>query len=141
MTAQPAGAAEAARDADVTWATLGYLGAVFLGPLIPLAVWLARRNRSGFMRYHAAMALNLSLTAALYGLCSMILGGLLALDTVTVALVVGLGLLFALWLLMLKYLIRGVSAAHRNETFEIPSWLCATMVDHASQGAGAGVNG
>jgi len=114
--------------ADATWAMLAYLGAVFLGPLIPLGVYLARRNRSPFMRYHASRALNISVTAALYLLCCAILGGMLALDTVAVALAVALTLVFVLWLIMLRYLVRGVIAANRGEPFDVPGWLCATIV-------------
>jgi hypothetical protein len=44
------------------------------------------------------------------------------------ALAVALPLVFALWLVMLKYLIRGVSAANRGEPFDVPGWLCATIV-------------
>lgn len=117
----------AVRDADATWAMLAYLGAIFFGPLIPLAVYATRRKRSPFMRYHAARAVNISVTVALYVLCCAILGGLLALDTATAALAVALPLVFALWLVMLKYLIRGVTAAHRGEPFEVPGWLCATI--------------
>lgn len=113
--------------ADATWAMLAYLGAIFLGPLIPLAVFLIRRNKSPFMRYHAARALNIAVTAALYLVCCAILGGMLALDTVTAALAVALPLVVLLWLTMLKYLIRGVAAAYRDEEFDVPGWLCATI--------------
>jgi uncharacterized Tic20 family protein len=118
----------AAGDADVTWATLGYLGAIFLGPLIPLAVYLVRRKKSPFMRYHAGRAVNLSITVLLYAICCAILGGMLALDTVTLALVVAIPLIFVLWLVMLKYLIRGVVSAQRNESYDVPGWVCATFV-------------
>jgi uncharacterized Tic20 family protein len=133
MTSKPAhdwprAAGGPARDADATWAMLSYLGAIFLGPLIPLVVYAIRRNRSPFMRYHAARAVNISITVALYVICCAILGGMLALDTVTLALAVALPLVFALWLVMLKYLIRGVSAANRGEPFDVPGWLCATIV-------------
>jgi hypothetical protein len=106
---------------------LGYLGAIFLGPVIPLLVFALRRNKSPFMRYHAARAVNLSVTAMLYVLSCAILGGMLALDTITVGLVVGLVLLFALWLVVLRYLIRGVAAAQRGEPFDVPGWICATI--------------
>jgi uncharacterized protein len=131
MTREPvpdwAGEAAVARDADATWAMLGYLGAIFLGPLIPLAIFALRRNKSAFMRYHSARAVNLSLTVLLYVVCCAILGGLLALDTVTFALVVALPLVFVLWLAMLKYLVRGVTAAQRGEPYEVPGWICATF--------------
>ena len=62
MTSKPASQPDPARvaDADATSATFGYLGAIFLGPVIPLAVYVLRSRRSTFMRYHAATAVNLS---------------------------------------------------------------------------------
>jgi len=80
------------------------------------------------MRYHAATAVNLSLTAALYGVCCLILGGLLLLDSVTVALIVVLPIGFVIWVSMLRYLIRGVVAANRGERHEVPNWICAHIV-------------
>ena len=139
-TAEVAG--PAARDsADATWAMLAYLGAIFLGPLIPLAVFLIRRNRSAFMRYHAGQAVNISVTIALYLVCCAILGGMLALDSVTVSLVVALPIVFFLWLMMLKYLIRGVGAANRDEVLEVPGWMCATIVKQTIDLPEAGAGG
>ena len=137
MTSNPAseGSPGRIRDGDMTSATFGYLGAIFLGPVIPLIVYALRARRSPFMRYHAATAVNLSLTGALYGLCCVILGGLLLLDSIAVALVVALPIGFAIWVSMLRYLIRGVVAANRGESYEVPSWICARIVssglDHA----------
>jgi uncharacterized Tic20 family protein len=121
------GTGQPVRDADVTWATSSYLGAIFLGPVIPLFVYVIKRRRSPFMRYHAAMALNLSLTWTLYAVCCAIIGGLLVLDSLTVALVVVLPIAFVLWLVMLKYLIRGVGAANRAERYAVPGWICAQI--------------
>jgi hypothetical protein len=130
MTSKPASQADLARvaDGDATSATFGYLGAIFLGPVIPLAVYVLRSRRSPFMRYHAAAAVNLSLTAALYGLCCLILGGLLLLDSVTVALVVALPVGLLIWISALRYLIRGAIAANRGERSEAPAWICAHIV-------------
>ncbi len=130
MTSKPASQADLVRvrDGDVTSATFGYLGAIVLGPVIPLAVYAARSRRSPFMRYHAATAVNLSLTAALYGLCCLILGGLLLLDSITVALVVALPVGLMVWASMLRYLIRGVISANRGERCEMPGWICAHIV-------------
>lgn len=123
----------AARGGDAAWAMLGYLGAIFLstillGPLIPLVIWLVRRDKSPFLRYHSARALNLTLTGLLYSLCCVIIGAMLALDTIYVALFAALPLLFILWLVLLKYLIRGAFAAQRGEPYELPGWICATFV-------------
>jgi hypothetical protein len=130
MTSNPASEAGPGqiRDGDMTSATFGYLGAIFLGPVIPLIVYALRAGRSPFMRYHAATAVNLSLTGVLYGLCCLILGGLLLLDSITVALVVALPIGFAIWVSMLRYLIGGVVAANRGERYEVPSWICARIV-------------
>jgi len=131
MTSKPASERDPERvmDGDVTSATLGYLGAIVLGPVIPLVVYALRARRSPFMRYHAATAVNLSLTGLLYALCCLILGGLLLLDSITVALVVVLSVGFVIWVSMLRYLIRGVIAANRGERYEVPSWICARIVN------------
>jgi len=133
--AAEAGAAEAgaagegaARDRDISSATFGYLGAIVLGPVVPVAVYMFRSRRSPFLRYHAAAAVNLSLTAALYAVCCLILGGLLMLDSITVALLVALPVAVAIWAVMLRYLIRGLCAASRGEEYDVPDWICARIV-------------
>ena len=84
--------------------------------------------------------MNLSLTFLLYAVCCAILGGLLALDNITVALILGVGLAWLFWVSMLRYLIRGVIAARRGEKNEIPGWVCAGIVaDLLGQLAGHGV--
>jgi uncharacterized Tic20 family protein len=108
-------------------AMLGYVAAIFLGPLIPLVMYLVGRRRSPFRRFHAATALNLSLTGLLYALCCLILAGLLLLDSVTVALVVAIPVALIIWLTVLKYLIRGIGAANRGERYEVPAWICAQI--------------
>ena len=130
MTSKPASQADLARarDGDATFATFGYLGAIVLGPVIPLVVYAVRSRRSSFMRYHAATAVNLSLTAALYGLCCLILGGLLLLDSTTVALIVVLPVGLVIWASALLYLIRGAIAANRGERSKAPDWICAHIV-------------
>lgn len=105
----------------------GYIGAIFLGPLIPLVLYLIGRRRSPFRRFHAAMAFNLSLTGLLYALCCVILCGLLLLDSLTVALVVTIPVALGLWLTVLKYMIRGIGAANRGERYEVPAWICARV--------------
>jgi uncharacterized protein len=116
------------RDSDTMSAAFGYLGAIVLGPVVPLLVYAFRARRSPFMRYHAATAANLSLTGALYGVCCLILGGLLLLDSLTVALVVALPVGFAIWVAMLRHLIRGAAAANRGERYRAPDWICARIV-------------
>lgn len=125
--ADPAGL-PAADTNDHRLAMLGYLGVPFLGPVIPLGIYLTRRRASAFVRYHSAQALNLSITALLYTVCILILATMLALDSIVVALVVGVALAAALWLATLGYVILAGSRANRGHTYRIPGWLCATLV-------------
>jgi uncharacterized membrane protein len=126
---QPGGPSLAPRIplAEAKPAMLGYLAAIFTGPLIPLVMYLVARRRSQFRRFHAATAFNLSFTGLLYALCCLILGGVLLLDSLTVALVVTIPVALALWLTVLKYLIRGIGAANRGERYEMPAWVCAQV--------------
>jgi uncharacterized Tic20 family protein len=113
---------------DERLATISYLGVPFLGPLVPMTIYLTRKHRSGYIRYHSAQALNLSITTLLYTLCILILGSMLALDTVVLALSVAVPLLVALWLATLGYVILVGSGANRGDYHQIPAWLCATIV-------------
>ena len=76
----------------------------------------------------AGNAANLSLTGLLYGVCCAILGGLLALDSIVVAIIIAVPLLLAVWLITLRYLLRGAAAVNRGERYDIPSWICARIV-------------
>ena len=108
-------------------AMFAYVGAILLGPLIPLVMYIIGRHRSPFRRFHAATALNLSLTGLLYALCCLILCGMLLLDSLTVALVVTIPIASGIWLSMLKHLIRGIGAAHNGQRYEVPAWICAQI--------------
>jgi len=121
---------ERVRDSEVSLAIFGYLAAAFLGPVVPLGIYLiGRRVRmSAFTRQHVAMALNLSLTGLLYAVCCLILGGVLALDSLDTALVITIPIALALWLTTVRYLIRGIGAANRGERAAAPAWICARFV-------------
>jgi uncharacterized protein DUF4870 len=123
---------EPVRDPEVTLAIFGYLAAAFLGPVIPLGIYLTGRSRrvamGPFTRDHTVMALNLSVTGLLYAVCCLILGGLLTLDSLDTALVVTIPVALALWLTTVRYLIRGIGAANRGERATAPAWICARIV-------------
>ena len=114
-------------EAEAKSATFGYLGAIFTGPVIPLVMYAIGRRRSPFRRFHAATALNLSLTGLLYGVCCLILCGMLLLDSRTAALVVAIPIAAGIWLSVLRYLIRGIGAAKRRAEYDIPAWICARI--------------
>ena len=107
---------------------ISYLGVPFLAFAAPLLVYLVKFRSSPFARQHATQALNVSLTVILYSLCAVIVGGLLALDSVAAALVLMIPVLAALWLVTLAYLILAATAASRGEDYRLPRWLCATLV-------------
>jgi uncharacterized Tic20 family protein len=112
---------------DERWAALSYLAVPFLGFLIPLAIYLVKKRRSSMVRRHAAQALNVSITGLLYTFCVLILGTILALDTLNVALLIAVPLAVALWVATLVYVVRAAGAASRGAYFQIPAWICATI--------------
>jgi len=126
--AEPALGAGPAGPGEERLATLSYLGVPFLGPLIPLFVYLTRKRSSAFVRRQSVQALNLSITTLLYTFCALILGTMLALDSITVALIFVVPLVVVLWLITLIYVILAASRAGRGDYFRIPAWLCATIL-------------
>jgi uncharacterized Tic20 family protein len=125
--AAPASAPGPADPGDERLATLSYLGVPFLGPLVPLAIFLFKGRSSAYTRRHAAQALDLAITTLLYSVCAVILGTMLALDNIVLALVVVVPLIVALWLVTLAYVIVAGSSANRGDYYPIPSWICASL--------------
>lgn len=111
------------------FATLSYLGAIATGPVLPLVVYLASRNVSGFVRAQAAQAVNVTLTFLLYAISGTIVGVMLSFDSRNVALAVMIPIAAAFWLIMVVQLVRGAVAAVSGEFHEIPSWICASLVE------------
>jgi uncharacterized Tic20 family protein len=107
-------------------AALSYLGIPVLLFIVPLAVLAASWRRAPFARAHAAHALNISLACLLYGVCALIVGAMLALDSLQVALAVAVALLAAVWLVTLVVTVRAARAASHGQWAEIPRWLQVT---------------
>jgi uncharacterized Tic20 family protein len=120
--------ADRADRGDQRLAAFGYLSVPFLGPVLPLAICLLRGRAPGYLRGHGAQALDLAITALLYGICTLILGAMLALDSLVVALVVAVPVAVALWLVTLSYAIRAGTQARHGAEVRLPSWLCASIV-------------
>ena len=109
-------------------AAIAYYGVPVLGPLVPLTVYLLQRRRSDYARRHAVQALNLSLTAMLYGISALIVGAVLSLDSVGVALAIVITAVAALWLATVGYAAAAGLSADQGGFRRIPAWLCATIV-------------
>ena len=122
---EPGGAVE---SGDERLATLSYLSVPFLGPVVPLVVYLIKKRASAYVRRQSVQALNLSITALIYTFCALIVGAMLALDSITVALIFVVPLAVALWLVTLSYVILAASRASRGDYFRIPGWLCTTIL-------------
>lgn len=119
----PAGA-----GSDQLWSLLAYLGMAVFAFIPPLVVYLAKWRESPFVRYHAAQALNLWITAFGYTVSCFIVGVLLALDTAGTALAVTLPLACVIWVSAVGYAIAGGLAAKRGRQRELPRWICSQAV-------------
>lgn len=103
-------------------AVLGYLTVpVFV---VPLVIYLSTLRKPGAARRHAAQAVNVWVTGALYDLAAVIMGAMLALDSPRAALLVFAPLIAARWLVTLRHLIRAARAATRGAPYTFPAWLC-----------------
>jgi uncharacterized Tic20 family protein len=102
---------------------LAYLGVPVAGVFPPLGVYLGSWRRSPSARAHAAEALRAAAAATLYGACALILAGMLALDSIKVAVIVAGPLIVALWLVVVVFCVRGARAARRGDRYEFPRWL------------------
>jgi uncharacterized Tic20 family protein len=115
-------------DDDRLWAMVAYLGVIFFAFLPPLAIYVLKRGESPYVRFHAAQALNLWITAVLYSLSFGIIGAILALDTVATGVVVGVTLITATGLVLLIHAVLAAVAANRGTLYRIAGWICVPMV-------------
>lgn len=97
------------------WATLihlsplvaSFVGLPFLGPLIG---YLVLRDRGPFIRWHTAQALNFQLTVLIGYVVSLLL----------LAVIVGVFLLIAVWVVSIVFMIIAAVAANRGEYYKYP---------------------
>jgi uncharacterized Tic20 family protein len=115
-------------DSDGKIAASCYLGVIFFSFLPALIVYLTRGRTSPYLRYHAAQAANLAFTLLLFDLSALIAAGVLALDTIEVALIIVVPIAAALWVVVLGYLIAAAIAAERGRPYELPEWLCVRVL-------------
>jgi uncharacterized Tic20 family protein len=115
-------------DGDEAWAMIAYMGVPFLSLLAPLTAYLARARDSGYVRRHAAQALNLAITVLLYNFCLVVLALILGVVRIGLALEVAGPLALLLWLSALYFLVRGAIRAGLGRFRPMPAWICATLV-------------
>ncbi|TNY36035.1 DUF4870 domain-containing protein [Thermomonospora catenispora] len=126
----PWGAPQAARTGDdTTWAVMSYIGMLLVGFLAPLVIYFAQRNQSALARFHAAQALNYTITSLIQMLAPLAVAiplALIAGQAAWLILIVPV-LLFhmvAQWVL----LIMGAIKAGRGEYWRMPAWLCFPLI-------------
>ncbi len=107
-------------------AVLGYLAVPVFG--MPVLIYLATLRGSGWARRHAAQAVNVWLTGLLYDLSAVIMGAMLALGSLSAALMVFAPLVAARWLVTLACLAGAARAASRGMEYTFPAWLCMRAV-------------
>jgi uncharacterized Tic20 family protein len=113
---------------DHTFAMLSYLLAIFAHVIAPLVIYLIKMNESGYVRYHAAQALNLNLTALAYSLGSIMVSLFFGVITNCAGFVLIFPLLIAIWAGELVFLILAAMASNRGELYRIPTAACLPLV-------------
>ena len=113
---------------DQMWALLAYILALVAAIIAPLVIYLVKMNESRYVRYHAAQALNLSLTALIYGIALVVIAIPLALLTHGIGIILIVLAFIALGIAHLVYIIMGAVKANQGQLFQIPAFLCFPMV-------------
>ncbi|WP_034483429.1 DUF4870 domain-containing protein [Actinomadura oligospora] len=102
--------------------TLGLLVlATWIAPFVFLTVF---RNRSPFVRYHAAQALNVQLTGLIVGVGAVAL----SVATLGLAAVLAVPITLVFWLTQFGFVIIATSRAEAGEWYAIPAFLAWPMV-------------
>lgn len=95
---------------DTSVAVLTHLGGAFIGFLVPLIVYLLKKDESPFLRHHAAEALNFHITMFLAMMVSFVL----------VFVIIGIFLLLALVIGFYVLTIVAAIAANRGDYYRYP---------------------
>ncbi len=98
----------AANDNGV--AVLAHLGALFGSFLVPLVIYLLKRDESPYLRHHAAEALNFQITLFFGFIVSFVL----------VLVIIGFFMIFALIIASWVFTILAAVAANRGEYYRYP---------------------
>jgi uncharacterized Tic20 family protein len=113
---------------DHTWALLSYVLAFVASIIAPLVIYLVKMNESRFVRFHAAQALNMGITAFIESIGIFIVGILLAVITHGFGILLMLLAFVALGIAHLVYLIIGAVKSNQGELFRVPTIICFRMV-------------
>ena len=113
---------------DQTLAMLAYILALVASIIAPLVIYLVKMNGSRYVRFHAAQALNMGITAFIESIAILIVGILLAVATHGFGILLMVLAFLALGIAHLVYLILGAVRAYQGQPFRIPTIICFRMV-------------
>ena len=124
----PQGQSPQVTSDDQTLAMLSYILALVASIIAPLVIYLVKMNGSRYVRFHAAQALNLGITAIIESVGILIVGILLAAITHGFGILLMVLAFLALGIAHLVYLILGAVRAYHGEPFRVPTIICFRMV-------------
>ena len=113
---------------DHTWALLSYVLAFVASIIAPLVIYLVKMNESRYVRFHAAQALNMGITAFIESIAILIVGILLAVATHGLGILLMVLAFLALGIAHLVYLILGAVKSNQGQLFRVPTIICFRMV-------------
>lgn len=109
--APPPGYGAQLGDADQRlWATLAHAGAIILGFIAPLVVWLVQKGKGQFVEEQSKEALNFQILVLIAGVAAGILS------------FIGIGLILypLIWVANLVFCIMAAIAANKGEAYRYP---------------------
>jgi len=113
---------------DHTWALLSYVLAFVASIIAPLVIYLVKMNESRYVRFHAAQALNMGITAFIESVAIFIVGIFLAVITHGFGVLLMVLAFLALGIAHLVYLILGAVRSNQGQLFRVPTIICFRMV-------------
>ena len=113
---------------DPALAMLSYILALVASIIAPLVIYLVKMNGSRYVRFHAAQALNMGITAFIESIAILIVGILLAVATHGLGILLMVLAFLALGIAHLVYLILGAVQSYQGQMFRVPTIICFRMV-------------
>jgi uncharacterized Tic20 family protein len=113
---------------DHTWALLSYVLALVASIIAPLVIYLLKMNESRYVRFHAAQALNMGITAIIESVAISIVGIILAVVLHGFGFLLMVLAFLALGIAHLVYLILGAVRSNQGQLFRVPTIICFRMV-------------
>lgn len=113
---------------DHTWALLSYVLALVASIIAPLVIYLVKMNESRYVRFHAAQALNMGITAIIESVAIFIVGIILAIVLHGFGFLLMVLAFLALGIAHLVYLILAAVRSNQGQLFRVPTIICFRMV-------------